>query len=330
MILENKAAKGWWQAVQKTTEQKAAGRPVRLNYKMKTQLQLYALLAPVLILIFIFCYLPLYGLLIAFQDWYPGMPFLDFTGATKWVGLKHFISFFQNPYFWRLIKNTLVLSALNLGVAFWIPIGFALLINELRLVKFKKFAQTASYLPYFISSVVVAGMALSFLSSDGIINKLIVLLGGEPFLLNMEPQYFPIVYTLINIWRNFGWGSILYLSSMASIDTALYEAASLDGANRWHKMWHITLPSIKPTIVVMLIMGVGGMLNADSDMILLLYSPATYEYADVIGTYLYRYGLVGGNFSYGTAVGLFISLINFGLMFLANKVSRRVADYSLW
>ena len=244
--------------MQKTTEQKAAGRPARLNYKMKTQLQLYALLAPVLILIFIFCYLPLYGLLIAFQDWYPGMPFLDFTGATKWVGLKHFISFFQNPYFWRLIKNTLVLSALNLGVAFWIPIGFALLINELRLVKFKKFAQTASYLPYFISSVVVAGMALSFLSSDGIINKLIVLLGGEPFLLNMKPQYFPIVYTLINIWRNFGWGSILYLSSMASIDTALYEAASLDGANRWHKMWHITLPSIKPTIVVMLIMGVGG------------------------------------------------------------------------
>ncbi|MFR5177863.1 MAG: ABC transporter permease subunit [Ruthenibacterium lactatiformans] len=229
-----------------------------------------------------------------------------------------------------MIKNTLVLSALNLGVAFWIPIGFALLINELRLVKFKKFAQTASYLPYFISSVVVAGMALSFLSSDGIINKLIVLLGGEPFLLNMKPQYFPMVYTLINIWRNFGWGSILYLSSMASIDTALYEAASLDGANRWHKMWHITLPSIKPTIVVMLIMGVGGMLNADSDMILLLYSPATYEYADVIGTYLYRYGLVGGNFSYGTAVGLFISLINFGLMFLANKVSRRVADYSLW
>ena len=251
MILENKAAKGWWQAVQKTTEQKAAGRPARLNYKMKTQLQLYALLAPVLILIFIFCYLPLYGLLIAFQEWYPGMPFLDFTGATKWVGLKHFISFFQNPYFWRLIKNTLVLSALNLGVAFWIPIGFALLINELRLVKFKKFAQTASYLPYFISSVVVAGMALSFLSSDGIINKLIVLLGGEPFLLNMKPQYFPMVYTLINIWRNFGWGSILYLSSMASIDTALYEAASLDGANRWHKMWHITLPSIKPTIVVM-------------------------------------------------------------------------------
>ena len=202
MILENKAAKGWWQAVQKTTEQKAAGRPARLNYKMKTQLQLYALLAPVLILIFIFCYLPLYGLLIAFQDWYPGMPFLDFTGATKWVGLKHFISFFQNPYFWRLIKNTLVLSALNLGVAFWIPIGFALLINELRLVKFKKFAQTASYLPYFISSVVVAGMALSFLSSDGIINKLIVLLGGEPFEPENQRELLPFIKNVKVLYPN--------------------------------------------------------------------------------------------------------------------------------
>ena len=205
-----------------------------------------------------------------------------------------------------------------------------LLINEVRLVKFKKFAQTASYMPYFISSVVVAGMALSFLSSDGIINKFIMMMGGEPFLLNMKPQYFPIVYTVINIWRNFGWGSILYLSSMASIDPTLYEAASLDGANRWHKIWHVTLPAIKPTIVVMLIMGVGGMLGADSDMILLLYNPATYEYADVIGTYLYRYGLVGGNFSYGTAVGFMIALINFGMVYLANMVSRKVADYSLW
>ena len=260
-------------------------------------------MSPVLILIFIFCYVPMYGLLISFQDWTPGMPFMDFTGQTKWVGLKHFSTFVHDPYFWRLIKNTLVLSAMNLGIAFWIPIIFSLLINEVRLVKFKKFAQTASYMPYFISSVVVAGMALSFLSSDGIINKFIMMMGGEPFLLNMKPQYFPIVYTVINIWRNFGWGSILYLSSMASID---------------------------PTIVAKLIMGLGGMLGADSDMILLLYNPATYEYADVIGTYLYRYGLVGGNFSYGTAVGFMIALINFGMVYLANMVSRKVADYSLW
>lgn len=304
--------------------------PKRINYKLKSQIQLYAIMSPVLILIFIFCYVPMYGLLISFQDWTPGMPFMDFTGQTKWVGLKHFSTFVHDPYFWRLIKNTLVLSAMNLGIAFWVPIIFSLLINEVRLVKFKKFAQTASYMPYFISSVVVAGMALSFLSSDGIINKFIMMMGGEPFLLNMKPQYFPIVYTVINIWRNFGWGSILYLSSMASIDPTLYEAASLDGANRWHKIWHVTLPAIKPTIVVMLIMGVGGMLGADSDMILLLYNPATYEYADVIGTYLYRYGLMGGNFSYGTAVGFMISLINFGMVYLANMVSRKVADYSLW
>lgn len=304
--------------------------PVRMNYKLTSQLQLYAIIAPVLVLIFVFCYLPMFGLVISFQDWFPGMPFFDLTGKTNWVGFKHFISFFQNPYFWRLIKNTLVLSALNLCVAFWVPIIFALIVNELHGMRFKKFAQTASYLPYFISSVIVAGMALSFLSSDGIINKLIMSFGGKPFVLNMTPQYFPIVYTLINIWRNFGWGSILYLSSMSSIDTSLYEAASLDGANRWHKMWHVTLPTIRPTIVVMFIMGIGGMLSADSEMILLLYDPATYKYADVIGTYLYRYGLEGGNFSYGTAVGLFISIINFSLVFVANRASRKVADYSLW
>lgn len=305
-------------------------QPGKLGHKAKTQLRLYAIMAPVLILIFIFCYLPMFGLVISFQEWIPGMPFFDFTGKTNWVGLQHFINFFENPYFWRLIRNTLVLSAWGILVAFWVPVIFALVINELRLPRFKKFSQTASYLPYFISNVVVAGMALSFLRSDGIINQIITLFGGQPFILNTKPQYFPLVYTLINIWRNFGWGSILYLSSIASIDPTLYEAASLDGANRLKKMWHITLPAIKPTIVVMLIRQVGSMLSSDSDMILLLYSPATYEHADVIGTYLYRYGLEGGNFSYGTAVGLFISIISFILVFVANGVSRRVADYSLW
>lgn len=305
-------------------------RPGRISHKAKTQLQLYAIMAPVLALIFVFCYLPMFGLVISFQDWIPGMPFFDFTGKTNWVGFKHFINFFENPYFWRLIRNTLVLSAWGILVAFWVPVAFALLLNELRMQRFKKFAQTASYLPYFISSVVVAGMALSFLRSDGIINQIITLFGGKPFNLNMTPQYFPLVYTMINIWRNFGWGSILYLSSIASIDPTLYEAAGLDGANRWKKMWHVTLPAIKPTIVIMLIRQAGSMLSADSDMILLLYSPATYEHADVIGTYLYRYGLEGGNFSYGSAVGLFISVISFGLVFVANAVSRKTADYSLW
>lgn len=296
----------------------------------KNQLELYLIMLPVLILVFVFCYLPMYGIVIAFQDWYPGTPFFDFGGATIWVGLKNFQNFITNPYFWRLIKNTITLSMLNLGIAFWIPILFSLLLNEINAPRYKKFIQTASYLPYFISSVVVAGMVLSFVASDGIVNSFLKMLGMKPFILNMQPQYFPLVYTLTNIWRNFGWGSILYLSSMASIDPALYEAAGLDGAGRWKKMWHITLPGIKPTIMIMLIMGVGGMLGADSDMILLLYSPATYEHADVIGTYLYRYGLVGGNFSYGTAVGLFIAVINFALVYGANKISAKVADYSLW
>lgn len=301
-----------------------------MKKNIKGQLELYLIMLPVLILIFIFCYLPMFGIIISFQNWYPGTPFFGVNEKINWVGLEHFISFIKNPYFWRLIKNTLVLSVLNLGIAFWIPIIFALLLNEVKQVKFKKVVQTASYLPYFISSVVVAGMVLSFISTDGLINNIREAMGMEPFILNMKPEYFPIVYTLTNIWRNFGWGSILYLSSISAIDPELYEAAGLDGANRWKKIWHITLPSIRPTIVVMFIMGVGGMLNADSDMILLLYNPATYENADVIGTYLYRYGLEGGNFSYGAAVGLFISIINFTLVYFANKTSRRVADYSLW
>lgn len=305
-------------------------RDALLSSKLWNQIELYLIMLPVLILIFIFLYLPLYGIIISFQEWRPGAPLFGFNENTIWVGLKHFREFIGNPYFWRLIKNTLVLSALNLGVAFWIPIIFALLLNEIQSPRYKKIVQTASYLPYFISSVVVAGMVLSFLTSDGVINQLLKALRMQPFILNMRSQSFPIVYTITNIWRNFGWGSILYLSSISSIDSSLYEVASLDGAGRWKKMLYVTLPSIKPTIVIMLIMGVGGMLNADSDMILLLYSPATYEHADVIGTYLYRYGLEGGDFSYGTAVGLFISIINFSLVYFANRTSGKVADYSLW
>lgn len=308
---------------------KVLNRPIK-KVNIKQQAELYLIMLPVLILIFIFCYIPMYGIIISFQNWYPGKPFMDFSGNVDWVGFKHFTTFITNPYFWRLIKNTLILSALNLGISFWIPVLFALLVNEIVGSKYKKFIQTSSYLPHFISSVIVAGMVLSFLSSDGIINTTLAAIGKDPLILNMKPQYFPVVYTITNIWRSFGWGSILYLSTISSIDTSLYEAANLDGANRIKKIWYITLPSMKPTIVVMFIMGIGGMLNADSEMILLLYNPAIYETADVIGTYLYRYGLLSGNFSYGTAVGLFISIINFTLVFFTNKISRRVADYSLW
>jgi len=292
--------------------------------------QLYILLIPVLVHIFIFNYIPMYGLFIAFQDYGPGRPFFALNDRVVWVGLKHFRAFIENPYFWRLIKNTLVLSGLNLVFGFWVPIFFALILNEVRNLHYKKFVQTASYLPYFISSVVVAGMVLSFINSDGIFNSLRGLMGLEPIAFDIDPKYFPAIYTVTNVWKSFGWNSILYLSNMSSIDTALYEAARLDGAGRIKQMWYVTLPMLKNLIMLQLIFAVGGVLSANSEMILLLYNPATYETADVIGTYVYRDSLLGGRYSYGTAVGLFTSVINFGLMYIANTISRKVCDYSLW
>ncbi len=295
---------------------------------IKNTLILYAIMSPVLLHIFIFSYLPMYGILIAFQDYTPGAGF--FTETTKWVGFDHFINFMSNMYFWRLIKNTLVLSLLNLGLVFWTPIIFALLLNEVRAVKFKKLAQTVSYLPHFISAVVVAGMVLSFIKQDGLINQITGLFGVDPVAFQNNPNAFPWVYTFTNVWKSFGFSSILYLSSMASIDTGLYEAAKLDGANRARQLWHITLPMIRPTIVIQFIFAIGSVLNANSELILLLYNPAIYETSDVIGTFIYRDSLLNGRFSYGTAVGLFTSIINFIMVYVGNYVARKTVNFSLW
>lgn len=196
--------------------------------------------------------------------------------------------------------------------------------------RFKKIVQTASYLPYFISTVIVAGMVLSFIDTNGIINVIRKSLGLAGKAYSMDPKAFPVIYTITNIWKSFGWDSILYLSAMSSIDMNLYEAARLDGANRGQQMWNITLPAIKPTVMLLLIFAIGGVLGSNTELILLLYNPATYETADVIGTYVYRDSLLGGRFSFGTAVSLFTSVLNFALIFLANTVSRKVADYSMW
>jgi len=302
----------------------------RLSFRFRENMQLYLIMLPVLIHIFIFSYIPMYGIVIAFQNYYPGKPFLSFDGSVNWVGLQHFIDFFNGPYFGRLMRNTFLLSVYTLVFGFWVPILFALLLNELKSGLFKKYVQTASYLPHFISNVVVAGMVLSFINVDGIVNAVVKLLGGTPVALNTEPGYFPAIYTITSIWKSFGWSSILYLASMSSIDPHLYEAAKMDGANRFKQMLHITLPSIRPTIFILLIFAIGNLLSANSEFILLIYNPMVYETADVIGTYLYRDGLLGGNFSSGAAVGLFISIINFTLLYVANKLSRKYSDYALW
>ncbi|GHV28930.1 sugar ABC transporter permease [Spirochaetia bacterium] len=291
-------------------------------------LQIYSLLVPVLALIFVFCYIPLYGVLIAFQDYVPGSPFIG--PDVTWVGLKYFSRFVHSEYFWRLIRNTLVLSGLNLLFGFTLPILFALLLDQIRRMQFRKFVQTASYLPTFLSTVIVAGMVISFIDVNGIITNVLSLFGLPAMNYRLSKAAFPAIYTVTNVWKSFGFGSILYLSTITSIDPGLYESARMDGANRFQQVIHITLPGIQRIIAINLIMAVGGILGTNSDLILLLYHSATYEVADVIGTYVYRLGIVGGEYSYTAAVGLFMSVIGFALTFTANRISNKLTDYGLW
>jgi putative aldouronate transport system permease protein len=283
---------------------------------------------PVLAVIFIFSYIPMYGIVISFQDYIPGSPFIG-TGV-RWVGFSYFIRFVKSEYFWRLIRNTLVLSGLNLAFGFTIPIIFALILDQIKSLNFRKIVQTISYMPYFISSVIVAGMVISFIDVNGIITHLLSVFGLEPTNYRLSKTVFPAIYTITNVWKNFGFGSILYFATITSIDPQLYESAKIDGANRFQQVLYITIPGIQRIIAINLILAIGSILTTNTDLILLLYHPATYETADVIGTYVYRLGIEGGEYSYATAVGLFMSVIGFILAFTANKVSNKLTDYGLW
>lgn len=310
-------------------ETRSHGNIRTMKRTTKESIELYAIALPTIILIFIFMYIPLYGILISFQDYVPGSAF--FSIETKWVGLKHFQNFIGSFYFSRILRNTITLSLLNLVMGFWVPIVFALLVNELRENRFKKFVQTASYMPHFISSVIVAGMVLSFVSSDGLLNQLLNLFGipsSKAF--NTDANAFPWIYTITNVWKSFGWSSILYLSTISSIDPSLYEAADLDGANRLKKIWYVTIPHMLPIIFIQLIFAIGNLLSSNRDMILLLYNPTTYETADVISTYVYREGLVNARYSYSAAVDLFMSIMGFVLVYGANWTARKTTDYALW
>lgn len=303
-----------------------ARRP--LSRDVRDNIDYYLLMLPTLALIFVFSYLPLFGIIISFQNYTAGRPFLG--EGVQWVGLKWFKQFVESYYFPRILRNTLVLNLLGLAMGFWVPIVFALTVNEIRNSKFRKFTQTVSYMPNFISTVVVAGMVLSFVADDGIITLAIQALGFKAKSLNANPSVFPWMYTLTSVWKSFGWNSILYLSTITSIDPALYESADVDGAGRLKKIWYITLPSMLPLIMIQLIMAIGGMLGSNTDLILLLYNSAVYSTADVIGTYVYRETLKTGKYSYGTAASLFMSVLSFVLVYSANYVSRKTTDFSLW
>jgi len=306
---------------------------VLLNFKeIKTNLirdrYLYLLLIPFLAWYIIFAYKPMYGLQIAFKDFsvYKGIE------ASPWVGFEHFETFFKSPYFWRLLKNTVLLSLYQLLFAFPVPIILALLFNELKNGVFKATVQTFTYLPHFISVVVVAGIVTNFLApSNGIINILIEMMGGEKQYFLTNPDYFRTIFIgSMDIWKEAGFGTIIYIAALSGVNPALYEAAVIDGANKWKQMWHITLPAIIPTIAIMLVMKVGSMLEVGYEAIILLYQPATYETADVINTYVYRSGLQDARYDLATAVGLFNAVVGFILVVFANKMSKKLTETGLW
>jgi putative aldouronate transport system permease protein len=287
---------------------------------------LYALFIVPFLYFFIFRYIPIYGVIIAFKNYKVAKGIL----GSSWVGIKHFQEFLSNPYAWKLIRNTILLSFYSVLFGFPGPIVLALLINEIRKPGVKRFVQTVSYLPHFISVVVVCGMIVNFVASDGIVNKIVGALGGTPFPWLMDPQWFRPIYIISGIWQHAGWSSIIYLAALSAIDPQLYEAAIIDGASRWRQTLHVTLPGIAPTVTIMLILTLGRMMNVGFEKILLLYTGATYETADVLQTYVYRRGIESTDFSYASAVGLFQGVVNLMFVVLANTVSRRLSETSLW
>lgn len=311
-----------------TSKNKKSKTSIKRNFKsIRKEWRLYSLLVIPLAYYVVFKYGPMIGNIIAFRKYVPGGPFM----GTEWIGLKYFNLFMVDPAFWQVFKNTLMISGLSLLIGFPFPIIFALLLNELTGTKFKKFVQTASYLPYFFSSVVVAGIVMEILSpSTGIINIVIKHFTGNTIDFIALPQWFRTIYVGSGIWQNLGWGAILYLAALSGIDMELYDAARIDGANRWKQTLHVTIPGIMPTIIILLTLNIGGLLTVGYEKILLLYNPLTYSTADVLSTYLYRMGLESNNFSYATAIGLFESLIGLILITLANKISKKVSDTSLW
>ncbi|WP_373312716.1 ABC transporter permease [Paenibacillus glycanilyticus] len=293
---------------------------------MKRHWGVYLMALPVLAYYIIFHYGPMYGLQIAFKDFQPS----DGIWGSTWVGFKHFESFFNGIYFWRLITNTVLLNLYELLFGFPAAIILALLLNEIRKSSFKRIVQSISYLPHFISIVVVAGMMVDFLSRTGLVNQLLGSFGIQPIDFLMEEGWFRFLYVSSGVWQGVGWGSIIYLAAISGIDPTLYEAARIDGAGRWRQTLNVTLPGIMPTIIILLILQMGNMMSVGSEKVLLLYNPLTYSTADVISTYVYRKGVLEASYSFTAAVGLFNSIISFILIVAANKISKRFSETKLW
>ena len=286
----------------------------------------YLFILPMLVYVILFDYMPMYGIQLAFKNF----RVKDGIWGSAWVGLKHFQTFFESYYFKELLENTLVLSLYQLVAGFPLPIIFALCLNYVTHTKLKKTAQMVSYAPHFISTVVYCGMILVFLSGDGIVNQLLKLIGVEPVGFLTNPKLFRHIYVWSGVLQNIGWGSILYISVLTAVGPELHEAATVDGATRFQRMLYIDLPSLVPTMAVMLIMRLGNVMSVGFEKAFLLQNSINLEYSQIISTYVYNVGLIGGQFSYSAAIGLFNNVINMILLVIVNSISRRVSDSSLW
>ncbi|MCI8623722.1 MAG: sugar ABC transporter permease [Provencibacterium sp.] len=295
-------------------------KDIRLNHVI------YWMILPALCYFVIFHYIPMYGAQIAFRKYAPGRG----IWGSPWVGFENFARFFSSRQFGRLLGNTLILSGLDILFGFPMPVILALLLNEVRQSGFKRVVQTVTYIPHFISMVVICGLLVDFSLTTGLFNKLGGLFGLPAVSMLSDPRYFRPLYIASGIWQEAGWGSIIYLAALSSVDTELYDAASVDGAGKLRQVWNVTLPGIAPTIIIMLILRVGRVMDVGFEKILLLYNPSTYEVADVISTYVYRIGMLQADYSYSTAIGLFNSVINCVLLVVVNRFSRKLTETSLW
>ena len=299
----------------------------RLVLNMKFNGALYVFVLPAIILIFIFNYIPMYGVQIAFRDFVPTKGFM----GSQWVGLKHFYRFFDSFQFWSLIRNTIGISFYQLVIGFPFPIILALALNQLKNKRFRGLVQTVSYAPHFISVVVVVGMLLVFLSpTSGLISNIIRLFGGNPIDLMGEASWFRTLYVFSDVWQHAGWDSIIYFAALAAVDVQLYDAAEVDGVNKWQRIYYIELPSLLPTIVILLILRAGSIMSIGFEKVFLMQNSLNLGVSEIISTYVYKVGLISSQYSYSAAIGLFNTVINFILLMVVNVISKKLGEVSLW
>jgi len=293
---------------------------------IKRYWELYLLIIPVIIYFVVFKYLPMYGIQIAFKDYYPGMD----MAKAEWIGFDHFERLFRSSTFWTALKNTLTISLMQLILGFPLPILLAILLNELRFGKMKKLLQTVSYAPHFISTVAMAGVIMALTTESGLVGQIYTAITGETVDLLTMPKMFKWIYVIGNEWKNLGWSSIIYIAALSSVDVSLYEAAKVDGANRLQKVWYLDIPSLIPTMVILLILNCGKILTVGYEQVLMLQNSLNLSASEIISTFSYKVGMIQRSYGFSTAVGLFNSVINLILLTSVNKISKKVSGSGLW